>query len=484
MNGPYGIRRGGHFGGLVRAALAQVSSVRIGSKEARLVPRRRAAPPGLAQGDSHAARLTDLFTAGRWTIGIAGLGYVGLPLATAAVGAGLRCIGFDVSAAVVDGLRAGRSHIGDVSGEDLAKASSTGLEITDSPTRLKDADALVLCVPSPLGHNRHPDMSFINAAAKMVAEVVTPGTLVVLESTTYPGTTDEILVPAATSTGLVLDHEVFVAFSPERVDPGNTRGVTGIPKVVGGVSPISAAVAAAAYRRLVPSVHMVSSARVAEMTKLLENTYRAVNIGLINEVAQLSHELGIDVWEVVEAAATKPFGFQAFYPGPGVGGHCIPLDPMFLAWRAREAKCATRFINLAEEVNASMPGYTVARITDLLKSAGKAVNGTRFLVLGVAYKSNVADDRESPAWDVLAGLAGLGADLVIHDQLVGAEHIRAHGYRAAETLGHPGDYDIAVVLTDHDTVDLVAVARDVPLIFDARGAFRRRGIHADHVTAI
>lgn len=318
----------------------------------------------------------------------------------------------------------------------------------------------------------------------MVAKIVTAGTLVVLESTTYPGTTEEVLVRAATSTGLVLDKDVFIAFSPERVDPGNSRDITGIPKVVGGVSPVSAEVAAAAYRRLVPSVRVVSSARTAEMTKLLENTYRAVNIALINEIAKISHELRIDIWEVVEAAATKPFGFQPFYPGPGVGGHCIPLDPHFLAWRARQEKCEARFIDLAGEVNASMPAYTVARIEELLRSAGKTINGARFLVLGVAYKPNVADDRESPAWEVIAGLARQGAELGIHDQFVGAQHIRAHGYRPVETLGNLRDYDIAVVLTDHEMVDLAAVAEHVPLIFDSRDAFRRRGIDTGHVTTI
>jgi UDP-N-acetyl-D-glucosamine dehydrogenase len=327
-------------------------------------------------------------------------------------------------------------------------------------------------------------MTHLEAAATTVADVVTPRTQVVQESTTYPGTTEDLLLPAATATGLELDRDVFVAFSPERVDPGNARGVGDIPKVVGGVSPTSGHVAMAAYRRLVPSVHLVSSARAAEMAKLLENTYRAVNIGLINEIAQLSHQHGINVWEVVEAAATKPFGFQPFYPGPGVGGHCIPLDPQFLAWRAREAKFATRFIDLAEQVNTTMPDYTAARIADLLNAAGKPIHRSRFLVVGVAYKPNVADDRESPAWDVLANLAARGADLVIHDPVVGAERVRRRGFRAVDALDDLDGYDIAVVLTDHDAVDLTGVADRVPIVFDTRGAFRRRGIAANHVTTL
>ena len=420
----------------------------------------------------------------QWTAGVIGLGYVGLPLATTAVQAGLRCIGFDVSSRVVGPLAGGRSHVGDVSDAQLRQALDGGLEITDAEDRLKDADALLLCVPSPLGRNRQPDMSYIEAASATVGRVITSGTLVSLESTTYPGTTEDVVLEQATSTGLELDRDVFVAFSPERVDPGNERSTADIPKVVGGVTPVSGAVAAAAYRRLVPSVHLVSSARAAEMSKLLENTYRAVNIGLINEIAQLSHQLGIDVWEVIEAANTKPFGFQAFYPGPGVGGHCIPLDPQFLAWRAREAKFATRFIDLAEQVNTKMPDYTAARIADLLNAAGKPLYHSKVLALGVAYKPNVADDRESPAWDVLANLASRGAEITIFDPVVGAERVRARGYAATDDPVGLGGFDIAVVLTDHDVIDLEAVAAQVPMVFDTRGAYRRRGLAADHISTL
>lgn len=424
------------------------------------------------------------FETERWTAGVIGLGYVGLPLAVAAINAGLRCIAFDVSTTVTDGLREGHSHIDDVRDADLRAALDDGLDVTADERRLADCDAVFLCVPSPLGRNRQPDMSFIESAAETVARVVSPNTLVVLESTTYPGTTDDLIVAAATRSGLGLDRDVFVAFSPERVDPGNERSTGSIPKVVGGVTPISGRVAAAAYRRLVPAVHLVSSARSAEMTKLLENVYRSVNIGLINEVAQLAHQLDIDVWEVIDAASTKPFGFQAFYPGPGVGGHCIPLDPQFLAWRAREARFATRFIDLADQVNTTMPEYAVGRITQVLNDAGRSVFRSRVLAVGVAYKPNVRDDRESPAWAVVELLAERGADITVYDPVVGASRVRERGHAAIDDPADLDRYDLAVVLTDHAAVDLDAVASAVPAVFDTRDAFRRRGMHHGHVSVL
>ena len=420
----------------------------------------------------------------RWTAGVIGLGYVGLPLAVTAVEAGLECVGFDVSDKIVDRLNTGYSHVGDVSDDQLAKALDGGLTVTSDEKELERCDALFLCVPSPLGRNRQPDMSYIEAAAATVSRVVQPGMLVSLESTTYPGTTEDILVPAVTSGGLTLDTDVFVAFSPERVDPGNERRTADIPKVVGGVTPASGDVAFAAYSRLVPSVHLVSSARAAELTKLLENTYRAVNIGLINEIAQLSHQLEIDVWEVVDAAATKPFGFQPFYPGPGVGGHCIPLDPQFLAWRAREAKFATRFIDLAEQVNSRMPDYAADRVADLLNEAGRPVYGTKILGLGVAYKPNVSDDRESPSWDVLANLAARGAEIAVLDPLVDPENITRRGYAAVDPSDTLEGFQIGVLLTDHARFDLADLAQRLPLVFDTRGAYRRAGISAENVYSL
>ncbi|MFO8074798.1 MAG: nucleotide sugar dehydrogenase [Egibacteraceae bacterium] len=419
-----------------------------------------------------------------WTAGVIGLGYVGLPLAVTATERGLPCIGYDVNADTVAALARGESHIGDVSDADLARALDAGFVPTTDPARLAEADTLFIAVPSPLGRNRQPDMSYIEAAAQTVREVVRPGQLVSLESTTYPGTTDDILVPAATDGGLELDRDVFVAFSPERVDPGNQRSTGEIPKVVGGVTATSGDVAEAAYCRLVPSVHRVGSAKAAEMAKLLENTYRAVNIGLVNELAQLSHELDIDVWEVIDAADTKPFGFQAFYPGPGVGGHCIPLDPQFLAWRAREAKFATRFIDLAEQVNTTMPHYTADRAAEVLNGQGKAVFGARILGVGVAYKPNVADDRESPAYDVLRELAGRGGEVSVLDPLVEDDRVRQMGYAPIGVTADLSGFDLAVLLTDHDALDLGRIAKEVPVVFDTRGAYRKRAIDADNVAAL
>lgn len=419
-----------------------------------------------------------------WVAGVIGLGYVGLPLAVNAVHRGLRAIGFDVSAPAVSRLAAGRSPVEDVPDEALAAALHDGLEVTSDEARLREADALFICVPSPLNRHREPDMRFIEAAAATVSRVVRAGMLVSLESTTYPGTTEDLIVPAATSGGLALDEDVFVSFSPERVDPGRNRELAEIPKVVGGVSPESSRVAAAAYGRLVDRVHLVSSARAAEMAKLLENTYRAVNIGLVNEMAQLAHELGIDIWEVVAAAATKPFGFQAFYPGPGVGGHCIPLDPNYLAWRAREAGFATRFIDLADQVNTRMPAYTADRIADLLNRRGLPVFGTRILGVGLAFKPGVADDRESPAVAVLEELARRGAEVLAWDPLVEPERIARHGFIPVRGATAPPDVALAVILTDHDLFDYPALAASVPLVFDTRGAFARRGLSADNVVAL
>ncbi len=416
--------------------------------------------------------------------GVIGLGYVGLPLAVTMASRGLPVIGFDVSERRVDLLRSGISPIEDVTDDELVEALANGLTVASDHAALREAEALFLCVPSPLGRNREPDLSFIHAAADTVARVVRPGMLVALESTTYPGTTEDVLVPAATSSGLTLDENVFVAFSPERVNPGADMKTGQIPKVVGGVTPTSTAVARAAYERIVDSVYPVSSARTAEMAKLLENTYRAVNIGLINEMAQLAHELDIDIWEVIDAASSKPFGFQPFYPGPGVGGHCIPLDPQFLAWRAREANFATRFIDLAEQVNSKMPYYTASRVADLLNERGLPVLGARVLGVGIAYKPNVSDDRESAAIEVLNGLSRRGAHIAVLDPLVGSERIATHGF---DVVGPDDDLDafaVAVVLTDHAVIDLERIADVVPVVLDTRGAYRRGGIVRDNVVAL
>lgn len=426
----------------------------------------------------------DFYSNETWTAGIIGLGYVGLPLAVTAVESGLSVIGYDVDEAYVARLRSGDSPIEDVTDEQLAAALASGLELSTDVERLRAADAVFICVPSPLGRNREPDLSYIRSAAETVRVIAHPGMLVSLESTTYPGTTEDIIVPAVTDGGLVLDEDVWVAFSPERVSPGDELKTGNIPKVVGGVTLESTDVAAAAYRRFVESVHPVASAAAAEMAKLLENTYRAVNIGLANEMSQLANALGIDIWEVIDAAATKPFGFQAFYPGPGVGGHCIPLDPQFLAWRAREAKFATRFIDLAEQINTGQPIYTANRIASVINEQRLPVYGTEILALGIAYKPNIADDRESAAIDVLRELESHGAIVSVLDPVVGAERIRHHGFQAVDPSDDLSQFAAAVVLTDHDAIDYAAVAAAVPVVFDAKGTFRRRGIVVDNVIAL
>src|SRR6266571_184881 len=335
----------------------------------------------------------------RARVGVIGLGYVGLPLATEFAGKGLSVVGFEVDEKKAAEINAGRSYIGDVTSDLIRDSVDTGrLRATTDFDLLQECDAIIICVPTPLRKTKEPDISYILAAAEEIKKRLRRGQLVVLESTTYPGTTDEVLLPIFDETGLKIDADFLLAFSPERVDPGNRQFQThNIPKVVGGVSTRSTDIAAALYQTIVNEVHKVSSARVAETAKLLENTYRSVNIGLVNEMAQLCYHLGIDSWEVIEAAATKPFGFMAFYPGPGIGGHCIPLDPHYLSWKARLHGFEARFIGLAEEVNSHMPGHVVGLVQDGLNARGKAVKGSRVLVLGVAYKRDINDVRESPA---------------------------------------------------------------------------------------
>ena len=421
---------------------------------------------------------------GTWTAGVIGLGYVGLPLAVTAAGRGLAVIGYDVASSRVDALNEGRSHVEDVSDAELQAALARGALFTTDEDRLREADAVFIAVPSPLGRNRQPDMTYIASAADTVSRIARPGQLISLESTTYPGTTEEYLLPAIEKAGLRLDDDVHVCFSPERVDPGNVLQTGQIPKVVGGVTERSGEVGAAAYGRLVDKVHVVSTARAAELTKLLENTYRAVNIAMINEMAQVAHAFDIDIWEVVDAAATKPFGFQPFYPGPGVGGHCIPLDPQFLAWRARELRVATRFIDLAEQVSQGMPEYVVSRLNEELNRRRRHVSETRVLGVGLSYKRNIGDARESPAADVLRLLADRGAEVGVLDDHVGDDHIAARGFTPVTSLEQAASYDLAVVLTDHDGVDYEALAACVELVFDTRGVYRRTGTRSSNVLSL
>jgi len=423
------------------------------------------------------------FASDVWTAGVVGLGYVGLPLAVAASEAGLNVVGFDVSDARVDELNAGHGRSVDISDERLRAVLDGGARFTTDSAALGECDAIFICVPSPLGRNREPDLSFIERAVGSVVAAARPGVLVALESTTYPGTTEDLVVPPFLEKGFVLDESVFVAFSSERVSPGDGTPHRAIPKIVGGVTDRSGTVAGAAYERLFADVRVVSSAGVAELSKLLENTYRSVNIGLINEMAQLAHEIDVDIWEVVDAAATKPFGFQAFYPGPGVGGHCIPLDPQYLAWRARESRFATRFIDAAEQVNTAMPAYVANRAIELLNDRSVPARGARVLGVGIAYKPNVPDDRESAALDVLAELERWGADVTVLDPYFDREWIEGRGFDAVAEL-EGSSFDLAIVLTDHDVFDFAAIAGTAPVVFDTRNAFRRRGLDLDNVVVL
>lgn len=415
-------------------------------------------------------------------VGVVGLGYVGLPLAVEFASNGFDVTGFEVSAEKAASVNAGESYIQDVPAGEVRRLVDAGrLRATTDFGELAEIDAIVVCVPTPLNKTKEPDISFILTAAERIRAAMRPGQLIVLESTTYPGTTDEVLLPMLAASGLELDRDFFLAFSPERVDPGNehfqTRNIT---KVVGGVSEASTDAAAALYGAVVESVHRVTSARVAETAKLLENTFRAVNIGLVNEIAQLCHQLGIDSWEVINAARTKPFGFMAFYPGPGIGGHCIPLDPHYLSWKARLHGFEAKFIGLAEEVNSRMPQHVINLVTEGLNRHRKAVNGSRLLVLGVAYKRDIDDVRESPALSIIGKLVDLGADVTYHDPHVPVlrledDHGRSAGSSRVVTLESVeltdsalGAADCVVVVTDHGSVDYGRVLRLAGLVVDTR----------------
>jgi UDP-N-acetyl-D-glucosamine dehydrogenase len=401
--------------------------------------------------------------------GVVGLGYVGLPLAVTILEAGFQVIGFDISAAVVDKVNAGTSTTVDISTERLTAAVGLGFRATTNADDLAEVDVVFICVPSPLGLHREPDLSFIRSAAGTVGAVARPGMLISLESTTYPGTTREIVLPAVTATGLELDRDILVAYSSERVSPGARIELRDIPKVVGGVSVKSTRVASEVYATFLESVHPVATAEVAEFSKLLENTYRAVNIALINELAQFAHRIDVDIWEAIDAAATKPFGFHPFYPGPGVGGHCIPLDPQYLAWRARQEGVSLSFIDSAERVNRSMPEYVVRRVSDLLNDRGKSVRGARVLAVGIAYKRDVADARESAPLEVLRRLQSTGAHVSVIDPLFDAAYIRSLGLEPAEIP--LSQYDLGLILTDHSAVDYESVAAAVEAIFDTRNRY-------------
>jgi nucleotide sugar dehydrogenase len=403
---------------------------------------------------------------------VVGLGYVGLPLAQEAVRSGLSVAGLDVSRPVVDALAAGRSHVDDLSDADVAAMLAGGFAPTADEAVLARARTVVVCVPTPLSASGGPDLSAVRAATAAVARQVRPGALVVLESTSYPGTTEDVLRPALEAGGLRVGEDLFLAFSPERIDPGNARwGFRNTPKVVGGVTPACTARASAFYGRIVDEVVVAAGVREAEMAKLLENTYRHVNIALVNEMARFCHELGIDLWDVIRCARTKPFGFQAFYPGPGVGGHCIPIDPNYLSYAVRNTLgYPFRFVELAQEVNDGMPPYVVRRAQDALNREGKPVKGSSVLLLGVTYKPGIADQRESPARPVARLLADLGALVTYHDPRVAAWDLDGRSLAAEPDLeGAVKAADLVLVLQDHPEYDLPALAASAQLVLDTRG---------------
>jgi UDP-N-acetyl-D-glucosamine dehydrogenase len=404
-------------------------------------------------------------------IGVIGLGYVGLPLAMEFVHAGFRVVGYDVSARVVDLLMAGQSHIRDVPADAVQAAVGSGQFVaTTVENLLHTCDAISIAVPTPLSKTRDPDMAFVLSAADAIARQARPGMCVVLESTTYPGTTRELLQPRLEAKGLTVGQDVFVAFSPERVDPGNpVYNTRNTPKVVGGITPACVEVATALYESCIDTVVPVSSPEAAELVKLLENTFRAVNIGLVNEIAIVCDKLGVNVWEVIDAAGTKPFGFMKFTPGPGIGGHCIPLDPHYLAWKMRTLNYKTRFIDLASEINSHMPEFVVQKVADALNDVRKSVRGSRVLVLGVAYKRDIDDVRESPALDVIRLLEERGAHVEFHDPFV--DEFREDGHiRKGVALGDEvlRLADAVVVVTDHKTVDYQRVVDHATLVVDTR----------------
>jgi UDP-N-acetyl-D-glucosamine dehydrogenase len=414
----------------------------------------------------------------RSSFGIIGLGYVGLPLGVEAAKAGIHVLGFDVKQSVVDGVNAGRSHIQDVESEDVATLRKEGLlEATADMSRLSECDAVSICVPTPLSKTRDPDVSYILSASQAVAAALRPGQLVILESTTYPGTTREVLLPALEQGGLRVGTDFNLCFSPERVDPGNETWTTkNTPKVVGGITEECTQAGVRFYERFLDIIVPVSSAEAAELTKILENTFRAVNIGLVNETALISERLGVDVWEVIDAASTKPFGFMKFTPGPGLGGHCIPVDPHYLSWKMRTLNYKTRFIELASEINAEMPIFVADKVRDALNRNRKSVNGSSVLVLGVAYKRDIDDVRESPALDVMRLLEADGAHVTYHDPYVPEVREDGKAHCSVELTDEAlGSADAVVILTDHSVFDYHRIVEHAHVLIDARHAVPRAG---------
>ncbi|WP_035799625.1 nucleotide sugar dehydrogenase [Kitasatospora mediocidica] len=402
---------------------------------------------------------------------VVGLGYVGLPLARGAARAGLRVVGLDRSGAVVDGLNAGRSHIDDISDAELAEMRAQGFSATTDAAEIAGAKAVVICVPTPLTEHGAPDLTAVNSAVAAVAAHLQPGTLVVLESTTYPGTTDDVVRPALEATGLTVGTDFHLAFSPERIDPGNPDfGLENTPKVVGGCTAECTKAARKFYEQFVGQVVEAKSPREAEMAKLLENTYRHVNIALVNEMAMFCREIGVDLWDAIRCASTKPFGFAPFYPGPGVGGHCIPIDPNYLSYKVRSLGIPFRFVELAQEINQRMPVHVVQRAVDLLNDRSKAMKGSRVLLLGVTYKPDISDQRETPATAVAVELLRRGADIRYYDRNVPAWEVSGLPIeRATDYLAEAARADLTILLQPHSEIDITELADRAELLFDTRG---------------
>jgi UDP-N-acetyl-D-glucosamine dehydrogenase len=406
-------------------------------------------------------------------VGIVGLGYVGLPLALAFSQAGLRVLGFDIQQKRVDSVNRGQSDLADIDSERLAAAvNSNRLEATTAQDRFSEADAICICVPTPLTRTKEPDLSYITQESEEISRRLQPGQLVVLESTTYPGTTREVVLPILERSGLKAGKDFYLAYSPERIDPGNKKhNIKNTPKIVGGIEPQSTKLAELLYHQVAEVVVPVSCPEVAEMTKVFENVFRNVNIALVNELSQLCEKMGISVWEIINAAASKPFGYMPFYPGPGIGGHCIPLDPYYLASKAREYDFHTRFIELAAEINERMPYYVVSRIMEALSAVGKSLNGARVLVLGVAYKKDIEDIRESPSLKLVQLLKEKGARVSYNDPFIAKIQLAEDALDSVELTDELlSQADCVVIATDHSQYDYRHIADKASLIFDARGA--------------
>ena len=419
------------------------------------------------------------------TIGIVGIGYVGLPLAVAFAMAGFKVLGFDIRQKNVDSVNRGQSYIADVASDSLASVVSAKLlEATTDQSRLGEVDAICICVPTPLTPTKDPDLSYVIHEAGQISKYLRPGQLVVLESTTYPGTTRQIVLPKLESSGLRCGTDFYLAYSPERVDPGSKgHDVRNTPKIIGGIDPQSTQLAQLLYSQIAGTVLPVSCPEAAEMTKVFENVFRSVNIALVNELAHLCERMGLSVWEVIDAAATKPFGYMPFYPGPGIGGHCIPLDPYYLANKARELDFHTRFIELAAEINEAMPYHVVSRILEALNTRGKSLHGAKILVLGVAYKKDVADTRESPALKIIQLLREKGADASYNDPYVAEIQVPAGDMESVELSGEClASMDCVVIATDHSSYDFRQIIAGANLVFDTRGA--TRGLEGNNIVRL